>query len=174
MHSLLFDASTVILLAKVGLLEQFLDVWKGDAIVTATVAKEAWGQKPSPETAELAHLAEAGRLHVRTVRDQGACQKLQEDFSLGPGEAETIWLASRRSKTIVATDDRLAIRACRALGIPWTSAIAIVVRMVERHGLTAELAEGFLQALSRHGRYHPTLIEDALRRVTRGHKTEEQ
>ena len=165
MQTIFFDASTLILLAKVGLLERFLAAWKGKVVVTPVVAKEAWGRKVSPEVAELSRLAEAGDLRVQLVNDERSCQTLSADFSLGPGEAETIWAASRQPHALVATDDRLAIRACRALGVPWTSALSIVVLMSERQALTRDLAQGFLKALSVQGRYSRAVIEDAARRL---------
>jgi predicted nucleic acid-binding protein len=103
------------------------------------------------------------------MADEGPCRTLQQDFSLGPGEAETIWwAASQRAQAVVATDDRMAIRACRALGIPWTSALSIVIRMHERRLLSGEMARGLLQALSVHGRYSRALIEEAANRL-KGH-----
>lgn len=165
MQPIVMDASTLILLAKIGLLEAFLRAWKGPVVVTPTVAREAWGQKQSPEVAELARRAAVGDLQVQAIEDRRRCRKLQVDFSLGPGEAETIWLASRRPKAMVASDDRMAIRACRALGMPWASALSILIWMRERHTLSAEVARGFLQELTVRGRYHHTLIEDARRRL---------
>lgn len=167
MHIIFFDASTLILLAKIGLLERFLGTWHGRAVVTPMVAKEAWGRKPSPEAAELARLAESGVLGLQPIKDVRSCHRLQTDFSLGPGEAEAIWAATHTSEAIVATDDRLAIRACRTLGLPWMSALAFVIRMYERGALTRELAEGFLRALGLHGRYHRQVMEDALGRLER-------
>ena len=168
MQSIFFDASTLILLAKVGLLERFFAAWKGNVLVTPMVATEAWGQKASPEVAELSRRASAGDLRVQAVDDQRSCQALREDFSLGPGEAETIWAASRQSNAVVATDDRLAIRACRTLGVPWTSALSIVILMHERQLLTRDLAQGFLKALSVHGRYHREVMADAEKRLGKG------
>lgn len=168
MQTIFFDASTLILLAKIGLLKRFLAAWKADAVVTPIVAKEAWGQKTSPDAAELSRLAEGEQLRVQPVHDERSWHTLAADFSLGAGEAETIWAASRQPNALVATDDRLAIRACRALGVPWTSALSIVVVMSERQLLTRDLAHGFLKALSVHGRYSRSVIDDAVRRVGEG------
>jgi predicted nucleic acid-binding protein len=80
----------------------------------------------------------ACRIVVRCVRQPQVVVKLKEDFSLGKGEAAAIALALGRKQAIVETDDRRAINACRLLKVPFTTALAVLVRMRENVLLSAE------------------------------------
>jgi len=91
--------------------------------------------------------------------------RLRTDFSLGRGEAEALVLAAERGWTAVATDDRNAIRACRLLRLGFVSAVAILLRLTKDGALDVEAAERALDALARHGRDQPRIVEDARRRL---------
>ena len=168
MQLIVCDASSLIILAKTGLLPRFLSAWKGEVVVTPTVAKEAWGHPEYPDAVELARRAARGEVHIREIADRRACQQLKEDFALGAGEAETIWLASRHAGALVVTDDRLAIRACRALQIAWTSSLAILLKMREERLINGEMAQAFLQELRTQGRYSHVLLEHARKSLEGG------
>ncbi len=168
MQLIVCDASSLIILTKVGLLSRFLSARKGQVVVTPTVAKEAWGRSDIPDAVELASRAARGELHVRSMTDQRACDQLKVAWVLGAGEAETIWLASHHGRALVVSDDRLAIRACRALQISWTSALGILLKMYESRLIDREMAQAFWQELHRHGRYSQALLEHARHSIEGG------
>ena len=170
MQLIVCDASSLIILAKAGLLSRFLSARKGQVVVTPTVAKEAWGRTDVPDAVELAQRAARGELQVRALSDRRACQRFKAEWALGAGEAETIWLASRHAGTSVVTDDRLAIRACRVLQIAWTSALGILVKMHESRLIDREMAQAFLHALRTHGRYSQALLEHARQSIGGGER----
>ena len=89
---------------------------------------------------------------------------LMRDFRIDRGEAETIEVA-REARAICATDDGPAIRCCRALGIPFTSAIGLLAAMTEAGVVEPMLALELLAKLQRFGRYDARILEDVGRRI---------
>ena len=157
-RSLVLDASTAILLAKVGLLRQV--VTKGEVWIGSTTADEATAKKS--DAMAIARLLEEGYIRQTPLEKQS--RKLMREFRLGSGEAEAIVLA-REKNALCATDDGPAIRCCKVLGIPFTTAIGFLIALAESGELTSELALELLAKLERFGRYHARILEDASRRI---------
>jgi predicted nucleic acid-binding protein len=156
---LVLDASTAILLAKVGLLRQV--VVKGDVWIGPTAAAEAVAKK-SDDAVAIARLLEEG--YIRKTSLEKRSRELMREFRLGPGEAEAVVLA-REKNALCATDDGPAIRCCKVLGIPFTTAIGFLIALAESGELEVELALELLAKLERFGRYHARILEDASRRI---------
>jgi hypothetical protein len=57
------------------------------------------------------------------------------------------------------------MNACRLSGIPFTTAIGILIRSRERELITLDEALVRLLALAKHGRYRHSILEDAKRRL---------
>lgn len=153
--SLVLDASTAILLAKIGVLRDIAgkaDVWMGDTAFQEATAKDV------DDARVIRKLADEGSLH-RTSAKSGRAG-IADDFRLGPGEAETIALAQEKG-AVAGTDDGPAIRCLKVLGQPYTSAVALLVALVETGDLTQELGLELLAKLERFGRYSPRILEDA-------------
>src|SRR5207302_580927 len=66
--------------------------------------------------------------------------KVQGDFGLGKGEAEAIVLALAEKAAVLGIDDKNGINACKLLGVAFTTAIGILMRMCEKKLLTASEA----------------------------------
>jgi predicted nucleic acid-binding protein len=90
---------------------------------------------------------------------------LEGDFGLGRGEAEAIALALAEKAQVLGIDDKNGINACKLLGIAFTTAIGILVRMREKGILTANEALVKLDTLAKYGRYKPAILEDARRKL---------
>jgi len=78
---------------------------------------------------------------------------LQGDFGLGRGEAEAIVLALAEKARVLGIDDKNGINACKLLGVAFTTAIGILVRMREKRLLTTNESLVKLEGLAKHGRY---------------------
>ncbi len=76
------------------------------------------------------------RIRVIAVKDRKLVTKLQRDFGLGRGEAEAIVLALADKARILGIDDKNGINACKLLGVVFTTAIGLLVRMREKRLLT--------------------------------------
>jgi hypothetical protein len=89
---------------------------------------------------------------------------LQGTSDWGPGEAETIALA-REKEAVAGTDDGPAIRCLKVLGLRYTSAVALLLALVEVGDVTPELGLELMTKLERFGRYAPRILEDARGRI---------
>jgi predicted nucleic acid-binding protein len=68
------------------------------------------------------------RIRVVAVKNKKLVTKLEGDFGLGRGEAEAIALALAEKAQVLGIDDKNGINASKLLGIPFTTAIGILVR----------------------------------------------
>jgi predicted nucleic acid-binding protein len=153
------DASTAILLAKVELLDAFLRDVGQTVIMPKQVQEECCGRDSLDARLIMRSIAEK-RITVKTVERRGAFPQLVGDFGLGRGEAAAIALALFR-KSLVATDDKRAINACKVLKIPFTTAISVLTRMYEKGLIQRHEALEKLEALAVYGRYKNEIIAAA-------------
>ncbi len=157
---IVFDASTLILLARTEMLEMFISSYSEDVQIPEAVKKEVLG-KDSEEAPQLDAMIKAKKIHVSKVVNRKILKKLIEDFNIDLGEAEAITLAMQKKGAVIATDDRNAIRACKLLKIDFITAISILVRAVEKKLLDKREALLKLDKLKLIGRYKMTIITDA-------------
>jgi predicted nucleic acid-binding protein len=157
--ALVLDASTAILLAKVDLLRCVAarsDVWMAESAVREATVKD------TDDARMIAALIQERFIKPMPVAE--GSQRIGRDFRLGAGETDTIALAQKHG-AVCGTDDGPAIRCCRVLGIPFTSAIALLARLAEARAVSPELAAEILDQLARFGRYEPRIIEDIAMRI---------
>jgi predicted nucleic acid-binding protein len=164
---LFFDASTLILLAKIDLIELFITGIKGGTFITEAVRKETTAEgKEQAQT--ILGLIEDGKIATVKVRDATLVKRFMEDFAIDAGEAETLVAAMGKEEAVVATDDRNAIRACKLLKLDFITAIAVLIRAVEKGVVESDEALAKLQKLQSVGRYSKAIIEDAARQIQGG------
>jgi predicted nucleic acid-binding protein len=157
----IFDSSSLILLARCGLLELFVGRVKRQIIIPLAVRDETL-QPGKEETPFIERLVVQRIIITEQVNDEAGIQKLVKDFAIDRGEAEAILLAHRTGNAIVATDDRNAIRACRMLSLGYITAISIVISLCEQGVLSLPEALLKLEHLQRIGRYSKRVMEDAV------------
>ena len=164
---IVLDSSTLILLAKIDMLESFILDFHGKVLIPEKVREEVC-LKGEAETPMIEKLIRTNKLKVVGVERSKLSTKLMEDFHIDAGEAEAVALALKEKGSAVATDDRNAIRACKLLGVEFTTAIAILIRAFEKNLIEADEALIKLRKLESVARYHRTIIEDARRRIQGG------
>jgi predicted nucleic acid-binding protein len=157
---MVFDASTLILTARIGLLPLFAGSYQARILIPDAVEREAC-RKGQPGAAEISSLIETGRIEVVRIGASRRMEKLEEDLAIGRGEAAAILVAQREGANMVATDDRNAIRACRLLGLGFTSAPALLVRAVEKGIVGVQEGLAKLEKLQAIGRYRVAIIAQA-------------
>lgn len=155
---IIFDASTLILLAKVGLLRDLTSrveigippQIKGECIRGATT-----------DARLIEQLVEQDNISILKVDEEGTgeAKRLKEEFSIGE-EAYALQLA-REEGYLFATDDKAAIKACKVFGVEFTTAIDFLIRVYEREELGKEMAREKLAQLEKYGRYSSSIIEYA-------------
>ncbi len=162
---LIFDASTLILLAKTELLETFLDSFSGEVLIPAAVERECCRAKKSFDALLIEKAIKQERIAVKTLREKQLFNKIRDDFRLGKGETQAIALAFSVRAQLVGIDDKNGINACKLLKLPFVTAINILIRMREKGLIEKEAALIKLDALARLGRYTIGIVADARSRL---------
>jgi predicted nucleic acid-binding protein len=163
---LIFDSSTLILLAKSELLDTFLDDFQGTPLLPRAVEEESTGDLNRPDGVLIQHRIQEGRFAIEEVRQPKVLMRLIEDFRLGAGEAEALVIALEKGEeALVATDDRNAIRACKVLRIGFVTSLGILVRAVEKGLLTQEEGMRSLERLASYGRFREDILEEVSRQI---------
>lgn len=88
-----------------------------------------------------------------------------KDFSIDKGEAEALVLYLENKALLLAVDDKNAIKACKILKIPFTSALTILIRLVARGVMGTDDARKKLDMLAKYGRYKDTMIRETKERL---------
>jgi predicted nucleic acid-binding protein len=164
---IIFDASTLILLAKIDILETFALNFPEELVIPSGVKEEAC-RKEVEETPLIKNLLRRNTIRVLKVKDSKIVKRLMDDFHINGGEAEAVSLALQEKALIVATDDRNAIRACKMLKIDFTTAIAILIRTFEKNLIDRDEAMIKLQKLEVIARYSRAIMVDARERIEGG------
>ncbi len=164
-ESIVFDASSLILLAKVDLLGDIAALWS--LVVTDTVAMEATRRKELADAQWIAAAITSGEITVEQVPVDREVRRLAGDFGIARGEASSQALA-RRSERLLATDDARAIKACRVLRLPFATAIHFLTDAYARNSLSRSVALAKLDRFGQIGWYHPEILQAARRRLEGG------
>lgn len=166
-HMVIFDASTMILLARIDLLDLFISAFSGRILIPEKVKIEVC-REGKEETPLINRLIKDGNIEVVSVKDRKMVKKLEKDFSIDTGEAEALVLALEKGISLVATDDRNAIRACKALKLEFTTALAFLVRATEKKMIDGNEALSRLAKLESIARYKKSIIADVRQQLRGG------
>lgn len=158
---IVFDASTLILIAKAELLNLFLRDVGLPVAIPGEVEMECSGYKRTLDAVIIQRALDDSRIRVVAPKNRQAVVKLQTDFSLGRGEAEAVALAISAGAQLFGIDDKSGISACKLLDLPFTTAVGILIRSREKGLLGEPEALEKLALLAKHGRYKHSIIEDA-------------
>jgi predicted nucleic acid-binding protein len=154
------DASTLILITKVELLELFLARVELEVAIPGKVEGECCGATKTLDVLMIRKALDESRIKVIATKNRKLVAKLQADFSLGEGEAEAIALALKQKAQLLGIDDKNGINACKLLGIPFTTAVGILVRSCEKGLIDRGEALAKLAMLAKYGRYKNSIVQD--------------
>ena len=161
---IVFDASTLILLAKIELLRELTGEVK--VIIPEKVKTECL-LKEGIDATLISTLIREHKIEVKKAGNAEAIKKIQRDFRIETGEAEALWLA-RKLDCPIAVDDGPTIKACKIIGQRFTTAIHFLLNLASQNRLEQPMASVKLEKLSAYGRYHKKIIEDATQRLKGG------
>lgn len=164
---IVFDSSTVILLAKIEILELFISNFHNRVVIPERVRSEICMEKQE-ETPLIVKLIANKKIEVLKARNINQINKLMDDFNIGAGEAEALTLAIQEEVSIIATDDRNTIRASKIIKIDFTTAMAILIMAYKKRLIEKDEALIKLERLQSIGRYSRAIIEDATRQIKGG------
>jgi predicted nucleic acid-binding protein len=161
---IVFDSSTLILLAKI----EILNIISEDIqiIVPEMVRSECTG-KDLFDAKLISSLIKNGKIKVASVTKKESVEKLCRDFKIHIGEAEALVLALKRNLPI-AVDDLPSIKACKILNHKFTTAIHFLINVTENGKINEDMAFVKLEKLSLYGRYSKRILEDATKRLKGG------
>ena len=123
MSEIVADSSSLILLAKCGLLKEFCDSYQ--IISPSSVLEEVASAemvKRFPDAAIIAELISNSKIKAQNPK----MVELQLPVTLGQGETDALYLAKELNNVIFATDDGKAIKASKFFGISFIAAPKIV------------------------------------------------
>ncbi|MBI2542043.1 hypothetical protein HYV80_05020 [Candidatus Woesearchaeota archaeon] len=154
---LVSNTSTLVLLAKVGCLEDFIEVSKIIEI-PSQVKREALFEEDSYYARLIEKLISAGRIKVVGVKESQIA-KIMSEFALDKGEAAAYAMFDAKKHQAILTDDGELIKLCKLEKIPFICAMAIIIMLFENKKLSKEDAMSKLKNLNVIGRYSEKLYE---------------
>ena len=164
---IIFDSSTLILLQRIDVLYLIESNFEGTVIIPEKVRVEVTGS--GKEGAEsINRYIEDKKISVVKVKNAALVKRLMDDFSIDAGEAEALTLASEKKASIVATDDRNAIIACKLLKLEFVTAVSFLIRAVEKCVFSKDQGVTNLEKLQLIGRYSKQIMDDAARLIEGG------
>lgn len=161
---IIFDSSTLILLAKIDILR---DVTKEFKVIIPNKVKDECTKKDLFDAKIILSLLKEGLIETKRVGATGTINKLRKDFNLHLGEAEALCLAMD-GKCSLAVDDGPTMKACKVLNIRFLTAIHFLIKLVKIGKMDKQMARAKLEKLSFYGRYNRRIVEDALNRLEGG------
>ncbi|HDZ76581.1 MAG TPA: hypothetical protein ENH41_00660 [Candidatus Omnitrophica bacterium] len=161
---IVFDASTLILLAKLDILKTI--VHTREVFISKEVKAEATCKSELLDAKIIIELINTGKIGVMKVKNQTLFKKFQDDFVLAEGEASALLLAQQK-QAILATDDGQAIKACKVLGVKFVTAVHFLLDVFYKKRISKELALVKLERLEQLGRYNDRIIFDATSKIER-------
>ena len=154
---LVSNTSTLVLLAKIGCLETFIEIAPLIEISTQ-VKKEALFDINSYYAKFINKLINSKKIKTISV-SKNKIIKVMLEFKLDEGEAATYALFNNKKHKAILTDDGELIKLCKLEKIPFICAMAIVIRLFEMKKLSKEEALDKLKDLNSIGRYSEKLYE---------------
>ena len=147
------DSSTLILLAKSGLLDHALVYFSGIAIPSEVDAEIAEGLRGGHEDALLIReRIRQGKIRVVAATLESTL-RLQNEYGLGVGEAASIAAYLRLNADLFGVDDGKAIRVCRLLGVRFFTALSLSIHLSKTIPFPKGDAIACVGELEKHGRY---------------------
>lgn len=155
--TIIADATALILLAKVSVLETFV---KRNNVVTSKIVYEevikgkSIGRFDSILVEKLVR-EEKLKIKVPNISIKNNIQKL---FNLKAGELEIVALAYKTTDTILS-DDKKCLTATKALGIGYINSLDVITILFKKKAITKEKAFKCIEELEEYGWYAKNLIK---------------
>ena len=149
------NASTLILLAKTGVIRKFLNE-SGKITIPVEVEEEITEGKTF-DSKILEKEIDDNHIIVKAIRSN--TEKIMKEFRIHKGEAAAFILYKECNAKAILTDDGELIKLCKLFEIPFINALAIIVRMFEKGALTQIEACEYLKKLNDYGRYSKEIYD---------------
>lgn len=156
--TIICDATSLILLAKVDLLEIF--VKRNNVIVPKLVYDEVikGKEKGRGDSMLVQRLVIEKHLSVKYV-NKSLKNKIEKLFNLRGGEQEVIALAFKKKHTILS-DDKKCLNAAKALKIDFITSLDVILALYKKGAISKERALECIDTLEDYGWYAKNLIQN--------------
>lgn len=154
---LVSNTSTLVLLAKVGCLETFIEI-SPTIEIPVQVKKEALFDKDSYYARLIQKIIQDKKIKIVPVKET-EITKIMLHFRLDEGEAAAYIMFNNKKHKAILTDDHELIKLCKLEKVPFICAMAVVITLFEKKKLTKEETINKLEKLHEIGRYSKELYE---------------
>lgn len=155
--TIISDATSLILLAKVSILEIFLK--RNHVITSATVYKETirGKEKGRGDSILIEKQFHENKLKIKTPK-KSVKDNIVRLFNLKAGELEVVSLAYN-SKDAILSDDKKCLSAAKALGIGFINSLDVAVELYKKKAISKEKALQCIEGFEEFGWYSKELIK---------------
>lgn len=154
---LVLNTSTLVLLAKIGCLEEMISI-SPLIEIPIQVKEEALFEKDSYYARLIHKLITTGKIRIVRV-EASKFKNILSEFRLDEGEAAAYAMFDNKKHKAILTDDGELIKLCKLQNIPFICAMAVVIILYENKNLIKEKALEKLEELNKIGRYSKELYE---------------
>jgi predicted nucleic acid-binding protein len=161
------DSSSLILLARTGFLD-WLFTYAEVVLIPKAVYREVVIRGKialKPDALAVEQEIKKGRIKIAHANKHTFQKMLEKQFRLGEGEAESISLAHEKRPAFLAIDDFEGIKAAKVYGIPFITALSLLVKLSKDMPARKNDAIFGIKQLERIGYYSNNLIKLALKEV---------
>lgn len=151
------NTSTLVLLARVGCLEAFVEV-SPTIEIPIQVKQESIFEKDSYDARLIQRLIGERKIMPVAVK-KDAVTRIMSQFNLHEGEAAAFAMFDSKKHKAILTDDGELIKLCKLEKVPFVCAMAVVIRLYEKKRISKEEAAAKLRDLSSIGRYSEKIYE---------------
>ncbi|MBI2110619.1 hypothetical protein HYT51_02470 [Candidatus Woesearchaeota archaeon] len=163
MVRLVCDSSILILLAKTSLLRQIY-LYTHKLSIPEDVFKEVVikGRENNKVDALLVEREiKNKKILVAEIKEKDMVKELLKNFKFSAGEAQAIALTIQEN-SILGTDDREAIKACKVYGISFITALGFLIKISQDKKISKEDASIKIEQLKSIGYYSENIILNAI------------
>ncbi len=157
------DASTLILLQKIDLLDKLVKNFK--IIISEGIYEEAvlkGKARKFSDSYQIENKINENLIKIVKIKGKNKAHEMINEFGIGEGEAEAIVLFLQEKADILATDDHRSINVCKVYKIPFMTALTFVLDSCKRKILRKNEAKEMVENLGVYGRYKDELIDKTL------------
>jgi len=154
------DSSSLILIAKISILDKIIKSLKR----RLTITNQIYNETTKIETFDsrlIKKRVEEMTIAKKEIINFGLFNKIKNDFNLGNGEAEALTFCLE-NKTSLITDDKKAMNACKILRIRFTAAPNLLIRLYKRGLITKIEANLHFKKLRKFGRYSGDILQKSM------------
>ncbi len=132
--------------------------------ITEIVKRECSKKQELFDAKLIKRLIEERKIKVEKYNGGKEGKKLGKDFNIEEGEISSLLLAKKKG-WILATDDRLAIKTCKIIHVPFLTTVHFLLRLYQKGVISREIALAKVEVLKKVGRYNPEIIRNVSRKI---------